>query len=425
MATQGRIVEVIFENAVETYEHQMQMMNLVDVFRPDPANYQNAGNFVWRPVQQHRPIIEGWDLTGQETTIVEETYPAILGTPKNDFFQQRADDLRDMQFWERAGKQSGLQQATELNKSLAQLVVNTGSLYFQNNEGNGYNFVAEAQALMNERQVMSDMRHFVLNDRDNLTFGEQLAGRQTLQGRPEQTWQTGQIGQNVAEFDIFTGSYLPNLTIGTQATGVTVDGAQSFDPEGGTVNTSTGAVSNVDYRVATLTTSTNTALNIGDRINIAGVNAVGLADKNSTNRLMTFVVIAKPTATTIQIYPKPIAADNSDTLFAAYANVDTSPADTAAITRVNAHASTTSAKTNIFWAKDSLEITAGDAPLQLLAEFDGMKVIQRQLKSGLNMYMAYDGNLATLNFRCRLFTWYGLTNKNPMANGCATTLAAV
>ena len=69
----------------------------------------------------------------------------------------------------------------------------------------------------------------MLNDRDNLTFGSDLAARQTLQGRPEQTWKTGQIGQNIAGFDIHTGSFLPNIT-GAADPVVTVTGNQAFVP---------------------------------------------------------------------------------------------------------------------------------------------------------------------------------------------------
>ena len=60
----GKAAEVLFENVLETYEEQTQMMDLVDTFKPDSASMQNSGNFVWRPKQQHAPIIEGFDLTG-------------------------------------------------------------------------------------------------------------------------------------------------------------------------------------------------------------------------------------------------------------------------------------------------------------------------------------------------------------------------
>ena len=111
MANTGKIVEVMFENALDTYNDQDTLLNMTTLFNRTRQTCKNSGNFVWRPVDQHAPIIEGWDLTGKEQDIIEETYPAILGTPKNDFVQQRADDLRDMSFWQRRGQRSGGQQA--------------------------------------------------------------------------------------------------------------------------------------------------------------------------------------------------------------------------------------------------------------------------------------------------------------------------
>ena len=358
MADTGKIVEVLFENALDTYEDQTQLVEMTNVFQPEAGTMQNAGNFVWRPVQQHAPIIEGWDLTGQETGIIEETYPAVLGTPKNDFVKQRADDLRDVTFWERRGKQSGRQQATELNTSIANLIRNTGSLFYRSNATSGYNFISEGQAILNERQAVADDRCFVLNDRDTLTYGADLAGRQTLQGRPEDTWKTGQIGGNVAEFDVYTGSYLPNLAGGADpATTVTAD--QSFAPEGGSIDAATGIATNVDYRSATIPVAASASYNVGDKIQIANggtpIESIGLADKNATNQAMTFTVVAKPSGTSLTIYPKPIAADDPglSVLELAYANVDTRILNTATVNRVNIDASV---KTNLFWAKDSIEV---------------------------------------------------------------------
>lgn len=423
MADTGKIAEVLFENAIDTYEDQTQLVEMTTVFEPNAENMQNAGNFVWRPVQQHAPVIEGWDLTGQETGIIEETYPAILGTPKNDFVKQRADDLRDMTFWERRGKQSGRQQATELNSSIATLIKNTGSLFYRSNATSGYNFVAEGQALLNERQAVADDRCFVLNDRDTLTYASDLAARQTLQGRPETTWKTGQIGQNVAEFDLYTGSYLPNLVGGADpATTVTAD--QSFAPQGGTVDATTGIVTNFDYRSATIPVAASASYNVGDKISIANggttVKSIGLADKNETNQAMTFTVVAKPSGTSLTIYPKPIALDDPglSVLEKAYANINTQILNTATVNRLNIDAS---AKTNLFWAKDSIEVVGGSIPANLFSQFSGNKVVTSRLKSGLDMYMVYDGDIDDMTFRFRLFTWYGLTNCNPSANGVAVS----
>lgn len=426
MATTGKIAQVMFEKALETHEKQVDMLKLVDFSQPDPGGQQNSNNVTWYPVQQHAPIIEGWDMTGEETDIIEETYPSILGTPKNDFVRQRADDLRDMRFWERRGEESGRRQSSELNKLLAQAIATQGAMYIRSTATNGYDFIGEAQALMNERQLYTSERTFMLNDRDNLTFGSDLAGRQTLQGRPETTWSTGQIGQNVAGFDVYTGSFLPNLT-GGAATDTTVTGNQSFAPEAGSVNTTTGIVTNVDYRVAEIPVAASTAYNIGDKVTFTNtattVKAVGLEDKTNTGQAMTFTIVAKADSTHVTIYPKPIAADDAalSTLEKAYANVDTTILNGATMNRVNTEASN---KTNLFWDKSAIEVVGGTIPADLFAQYDGMKVITDTMSNGQQMYMVYDGDIETMNFRYRLFTWYGITVCNPSACGVAVTYTA-
>jgi hypothetical protein len=419
----GKIAEVMFEKAKETYEHQDMLLDLTDFHEPDGGDMQNAGNVVWYPVQQHAPIIEGWDLSGQETGIIEETYPAILGTPTNDFIKQRADDLRTQRFWERRGEQSGKRQATELNKAIANRVALQGSLFYRSNADSGYDFIAEAQAQMNERQLNNSGRCYVLNDRDTLRFGQDLAARQTLQGRPENTWKTGQIGENIAEFDVYTGSFLPNLTGGADPA-TTVTGNQSFAPEGGSVNTDTGVVTNVDYRIASIVVAASTSYNIGDKVTISNsgttIKALGKADKTDTGQPMTFTVVGKPDATHLQIYPKPIAADDSSlsVLEKAYANIDTVILNAATVNRVNTDATN---KTNLFWDKEAVEVIGGTIPAELFSQYDGMKVITDTMKNGQNMYMIYDGDLATMSFRYRIFTWYGITVCDPSNCGVAVT----
>ena len=422
MAEQGKILEVLFEKAIETHEKEIEMLDLVDRFEPGQSTMQNADNFIWRTVQQHAPIIDGFDLTGQATNIIQETYPAILGTPKNDIFEQRVDQLRDMTFWEKRGEESGRKQASELNRRVAALVSETGSLFLRSDTTSGYNFIAQAQAIMNERQLAKgEMTCFSLNDRAQLKFSEDLAGRQTLQGRPAETWTKGQIGQNIAGFEkIQTASYLANLTGGATPAADTVAVTVSDKPEGGNV-TGTGTVSNVDYRVSTIEFTDASGYAVGDRLSFTNgavpVNAIALMDKTNTNQAMT-VCIVSITGNTVEVFPKIIAQDDGalSTLEVAYANVDTQIISGTTIVRLNVDPS---AKTNIFWAKNSIEVLGGDAPVELLSQYGGKKVISSTMSNGQKMYMAYDGDIFTMNFTCRLFTWYGLTNKNPSANGVA------
>ncbi|MCK5610837.1 hypothetical protein KAR91_53685, partial [Candidatus Pacearchaeota archaeon] len=279
MAQAGKLAEVYFEQMLETYEHQTMLVDKTMVFKPESGDMQNAGNVVWRPVQQHRPILQGWDLTGQEQDIIEETYPAFLGTPNNDLVQQRIDNLRDMTFWERAGKQSGRQQATQLNKDIADLIKNSGSLFYQSNPTNGFEFISEAQAIMNERQGAHTKRCYILNDRTTQSYASELSTRQTVKGRPEEAWKTGQIGSNVAEFDVYTGSFIGNL-VGGANPATTTTAALSFVPEGGSVDPTTFVVTNVDYRTADIPVVDSTAYNVGDKVTISNagtpIESVGL-----------------------------------------------------------------------------------------------------------------------------------------------------
>jgi hypothetical protein len=419
----GKIAEVMFEKALETHEHQMDMLDMTDFHQPDGGGMQNSGNFIWYPVEQHAPVISGWDLSGQETGIIEETYPALLGTPSNDFVKMRADDMRDTRYWENRGTESGKKQASVLNQAIASAIAVQGSMFYRSNATSGYEFIAEAQSIMNERQGKTTQRYFLLNDRDMLLFSKDLAARQTLQGRPAETWKTGQIGQNVAGFDVYTGSFLPNITGGADPA-VTVTGNQAFVPVGGTVNATTGVVTNVDYREASLVVNNSALVSVGDKFTLensgTAIQSVGLTDKTATGQPMTWTVIELTDATHIKIYPKPIAADQAgiSTLEAAYANINTAILNAATLTRLNIDSTN---KTNLFWDKSAVEVIGGTIPAELFKQYDGMKVITDTMSNGLNLYLVYDGNIDTMTFRFRLFTWYGITIKNPSNCGVAVT----
>lgn len=421
--TTGKIAEVMFEKALETYETQDQLLPLCTFEEPDPGSMQNANNIIWKPVQQHAPDIQGWDLTGQETGIIEETYPCFLEDPHNDFVKQRADDMRSTVFWERRGEQAGRRQASVLNQGIANAVNVQGSKFYRSTVASGYEFVAEGQAMLNENQSFDSGRCYVLNDRATLKFSSDLAGRQTLQGRPESdAWQKGQIGANVAGFDVYTGSYLPASKGGADPA-ATVTGDQSFAPEAGAVDPITGAVTNVDYRTATIPVSDSSSYDIGDKVTIGAVQSIGLDDKTETGQLMTFTVTGTPDGTSLTIYPKPIALDDValSTLEQAYANVNTTISNLDAVNRLNTDAN---AKVNLFWDKSAVEVTGGTIPAELFSQYEGMRVMSQPLSNGLQMYMIYSGEIADVSFRYRLFTWWGVTVGNPQAAGSSIAASA-
>jgi hypothetical protein len=54
-----------------------------------------------------------------------------------------------------------------------------------------------------------------------------------------------------------------------------------------------------------------------------------------------------------------------------------------------------------------------------MAQYDGMKVVSHTMANGQTMYMVYDGDIATMSFRYRIFTWYGVNVVNPSGCGVA------
>jgi hypothetical protein len=250
-------------------------------------------------------------------------------------------------------------------------------------------------------------------------FSSDLAGRQTLQGRPESdAWSKGQVGANVAGMDVFQASFLSNVAGGAATT--TTTALVSEKPEGGSVDAATGVVTNIDYRRSDVPVTASAAFAIGDKVSFDNggtpVESLALADRKTTGQAMTFTIIAIPDGTTVTVSPKPIAVDDPSlsVLEKAYANIDTQITSGANMTRLNVDAS---ARGDIFWDKSSIEVLSGNAPIQLLNEFGGMEVRSHTMSNGQTMYIAYDGDIDKLTFKCRLFTWYNVTNKNPSANG--------
>jgi len=206
------------------------------------------------------------------------------------------------------------------------------------------------------------------------------------------------------------------------ATTVTADVSEA--PDGGSVDTATGLVTNVDYRVATIAVTASGSYNVGDKVSFSNgatsVKALGLADKTNTNQVMTFTIVAIPDATSVKVFPKPIAEDDPglSTLEKAYANIDTQILSTATMDRLNIDASN---KVNLFWDKSAVEVIGGTIPADLFAQYDGMQVIHDTMENGQELYLIYDGQIDSLSFRYRIFTWYGITICNPSNCGVAVT----
>lgn len=421
MANAGTLKKVavdVFENFMETFEGESTFLENTKTFKYNSADMQDSDNNVWQPIQQHRPIFEGWDMTANTNTgLIEEAYRRTLGTPKNDFITLRVDDIRNRDYLDRAVKQSAMRQAAELNKTIANTIQNAGSLLVQYAGNSGYEFISEMDALKNERQTPMGEWCCALNNRDYIRFGADLAGRETLENRPAEAYEKGLIGQNIAGFRVLQTNTISNLA-GGASPDTTVTANQSFAPEDGEV-TNGVIVTNNDYREMTIPVADSTGYNVGDKVTFENggtpVQALGQMDKTETNQPMTATIVAI-SGNNITFYPKFIAADDAalSTLEKSYANVDTTIASGAVVVRQNTD---TAIKPNLFWMKDSVEVMQGEAPWDIMQSWGGLEVLTDTMKNGQRVYMVYDSNMVTAEIQFRLFTWYGVTNRMPHCNG--------
>lgn len=413
-------VRVMFDKVLERLEHQQQMAMLCDTYNVSGAELQNAQNVIWRQIEQEAAVQNGWEFTDSDFgDIIELSYPARLDDPRNSLKKLRADDFRDQQFMDRWANAAASRLTADQNKRIAQLVTDTGSIYYDatvdGTSGNtGYDAIKLVTTILSERQMdQSNGVSIFLNDRDAQTLSSDIANRSNMNGLPETVYKNGMIAYNTAGANLYESSYLPSIT-GSVSPDTTVTANVSQKPVASRSEAG-GLILPVDYRKSdAISLLDASGYNVGDWISFSGVNALGEHDKTNTNQEMTFKIVAK-NGNDIEVYPKPIWVDDPalTTSEKAYANIASQIATGTTVSRLN----TSSKRANTFWTNDSVEILNGDAPLEFLGQMDGMEVISETLKSGTKVYMAYQGSIDNFTLKCRLFTWYGLTNKDPSRNG--------
>ena len=411
----GKIIATFFDKTLKQLEAEDTMSSLVDVDSIDMGDMQNTSDQYWRNVEQQAPVIVGRDLTGLATGVIEQVYPLTISAPRNDFFELNTSNLRDEGFMDRRAKAAAKKLAADMNKQIADEVAAKGTLYYESASAD-FDFIGEADAIMQERQANRDMgSSFFLNSRTNLAAAGNLASRTLYpSNRSEEAYAKNEIGQNVAGFDMYRSTFAGSVPAALNATTTTVSADVVDVPAG--QHTVGGTLVNLDYRFGTIPFTAVTNFQVGDVITIAGVNSLGVMDKTDTGQLMTFKVISIDTLD-VTVYPKPIAADQTgiSTEEAAYANISTMIASGAVVSKVNV----AGGKVNSFWANDSICVVNGREPIELLGQFAGMKVERETMSNGVDLYIAYDASISTLNAQIRLFTRYGVVDKDPSRNGNA------
>ncbi|EAO7509468.1 coat protein [Salmonella enterica] len=417
---EGQLVTYAIDEIIETVQNLTPMASKTSKYTPPAASMQRSSNTVWMPVEQEAPTQTGWDLTNKQTNVLELSVKCNMGDPDNDFFQLRADDLRDERSYRHRIQASAKKLANNIETAIAKQATEMGSLVVHDARSigpstglTGWDFLASAEELMFARELNRDMGiSYFLNPSDYRKAGRDLTAGDIFGRVPEDAYHNGTIQRQVAGFDdVMRSPKLPTV-VGSTVTGVTVTGAQKFKPQAFTTDTD-GNNENVDNRVATVVVSSTAGLKRGDKISFAGVKYLSQMAKNVLTDDATFSITRVIDDTHIEITPKPVALDDA-TLTAeekAYANVNTSLAASATVTLLNV-ASTTA---NIGWADDSIRLLS--QPIPVTHElFAGMKTQSFSIPGvGINGIFATQGDINTLTGLCRIAVWYSACAVRPEA----------
>ena len=402
---------VAFEQILEGFNDALVISRNVAKFGTDGQLMERANDTIWRPMpyilnSQNRTV--GSAVTPQDVT--QLSVPSRLTEKKNVSWNMNALELRDALQEGRLGTAAYQRLASDINTKVRDVVSLQGTLVVPITGAAGdYDDIALAESMMNEQGVMEGDRYLALTTRDYNGLAGNLAGRQTMTGKPTTAYERSYVGM-VAGFETYKIDGGKRITAAAGGGSITIatNGAQvRYVPDNVDANGN-----NVDNRYQTVTVSSTTNVVAGDCFTIAGIEAVHMITKESTGQLRTFRVISVDSGTTMTISPPIIGANSSPTAAElAYKNVNVaSTSGTAGINWLNDNA----AGANPFWYKDSIELLPGR---YAVPDGQGVDIMRGTTDQGLEVVMGKKFDNSTFTSLYTLDVLYGVVTTNPQMNG--------
>lgn len=405
---------VAFEDILEGFQDALVLSRNVSVYNTDSTEMERANDIIWRPQPYIAQSFDGTDMTSNFKDFTQLAVPSTIGFSKSVPWTLTAKELRDALQEGRLGDSAKQKLASDINVAVMNVASQQGTLVVKRTAAaSGFDDVAQAEAIMNEQGVQSFDRYLALSTRDYNGMASNLAGRQTMTGKPLTAYEKAYVGM-VASFETYKLDYANRLTAAAGTT-VTVNGANQYYTPKATSTAGTGETQNVDNRYQNLTIAVGGGtVKVGDCFTIAGVNAVHHITKQDTGQLKTFRITAIVSGSggsgVVQISPPIISGGGSTDAELQYKNVTATPANGAAITFLN----TVSANVNPFWQKDSLEILPGRYAVPTDA---GTAVMRASTDQGIEVVMQKFYDINTMRTKYRLDTLFGVVNKQPQMSG--------
>lgn len=411
---------VFFDELLAGFDDSLKFGRNVTHYNADPTVLERSqGTQIWRPVPYISASVDGpagTDISASFADVTQLSVPIGLGYDKSVPWSMTTNDLNDPMQRDRKMRSAVQTLASNINVAIANVAGLQGTLVVKRTtSASGFDDVALANSIMAEQGLIDEAmdRFMFLHVRDYNSMAGNLAKPMTSANQKvNKAYEDGYVGR-VAGFETYNAEYTYRLTAAAGVT-VTVNGAnQRYVPKA-TSTAATGETGNVDNRYQNLAiTVTSGTVKVGDRFNIAGVNAVNHITKGDTGQLKTFTVTAIVSGAggtgTIQISPPIIAADSSPTQAELeYKNVTATPASGAAITWLN----TAACNVAPFWDKRAIELLPGRNGFDEDMGNVGAAMIQGSTELGVQvaMYKFFDINTKKFKYRCDTRFGVGMTN---------------
>lgn len=405
---------VAFELLLEGFQDALVLSRNVSIYSTDQVTMERTSDTIWRPQPYISQSFDGQDQTNNFKDYTQLSVPARIGYAKSVPFVLTAKELRDALQEQRLGQSAKQKLASDINVAVMSVAAQQGTLVVKRTSAaSGFDDVAQCEAIFNEQGVMDFERYLALSTRDYNGMASNLAGRQTMQGKPVTAYEKAYVG-TVASFETYKLDYANRLAAAAGGAGLTIDtrdsAANYYIPKA-TSTATTGEVGNVDNRYQTVTISSTTNVAAGDCFTIAGVNAVHHITKGATGQLKTFRVISVDSATTMTISPPIISNQVANDSSAEYQNcvVNTKAANSAIV-----FLNTVAAYANPFWQKDAIEILPGRYAVPSDA---GVAVMRASTDQGIELVFQKWYDINTMKTKYRVDTLFGVVNKQPEMSG--------
>lgn len=404
----SQTLDIFFDAVVAGFDATNMTAKNVSLYKPNAGNLAEGGQTFYRPMPLLTEVVDGRDVSSAYNDLTELTVPSTLTDShiRNVPISFTGKDLNNPHIMKQTVNAANIMLSNKVDILVANEIASSGTLVVTSASNfDTYDELAEADALMLEQQCTKGVRKMLLNPRMAKSVTGDLVGRERNNGASDQ-YERAML-RPVAGFDTFRTDYGKSI-VGSSAASYAVDGgAQDYTPL-----SKDGNDLPVDNRTSTLTVKTGSGAAVGDAFTIAGVYAVGHINKQSTGQLKTFRIKTINSATSWTVSPAIIPYDGADQAQKDYANVDTTPADSAAITVLN----TVTKPCSVFFEMDCVELIHADYNVESF-QASGKKVRKATTDSGITIIMLSDSNIDTLVAKYRFFVWANVNILNPEAAG--------